>query len=666
MTKYEIQVQKLYIAYYGRPADSTGLIYWAGRLAESGGSLKGIIELFSNSAESTALYGTASTTDARITTIYQNVLGRVPDTPGLTYYKQQIDSQASTLGNLALDILNGATTGSDAYFVETRLDIANRFTTAVTENTTDYGGTAAAAVARTLIHNVTTDPATITDALNKLDAYVHTVDVASNYPTAFSSYISNGLLTDASIVSTTLPDTGPVGAGAPTFASATVSGSTLVMTYTSATSLDATHPPVKGAFVVKAGGVADVVTAVAVDATAKTVTLTLTTAVTSGSEVTVAYTDPTAANDVNAIQDAAGNDAATLAATVVTNNTPLKGVTYSDKTLVESIANDGSISTVSTLTLTGDTFKGTNGAVLTGAKVSNVPAGLTAVVTKISDTTATLTLTGKATAHANANDIANLTVTLGDTAFTTSKAATIAGATTSDLAIDFADPASIAYSATTFTESVANNGAISTISTITLTGDTFAGTNGAALAGAVVTKTPAGLTAVVTKISDTTATLTLTGNAASHANANDIANLTVTFGNTAFTSGNATAITGATKSDLKIDFSDPSVLTYGGTAFTEAIANDGSITAGITLTLAGDMFAGTVGSTLAGVVPGIFQPASLPSSPKPATPPPCSRSQAMPPATLPQTTSATSPLRSAMPHSPAAIRQPSPTRSKPA
>ncbi|MBS1187377.1 MAG: hypothetical protein H6R04_1395 [Burkholderiaceae bacterium] len=606
MTPYEIQVEKLYIAYYGRPADPVGLIYWAGKLAETGGSLKGIIDMFANSAESSALYGSSSTTEARITAIYKNVLGRAPDTAGLAFYKQLIDSKTSTLGNLALDILNGATSGNDALFVETRLDIANRFTTAVHEGNLDYSGTAAAAVARTLINSVTSDPATITNALNKLSAYVHTTDVASGVPDTFSAYIKDGLLTDTSIVSTTLPDTGPTGGTTlqPVFKSATVDGATLVMTYDTTGKLDATKLPAATTFSVKVGDTANAVKTVVVDATAKTVTLTLTTAVTSASTVTVAYTDPTTANDINAIQDSTGLDAATLAATAVTNITPIKGITYSDKVLLESTANDGSISTVATITLTGDTFKGTTGAALTSAKVTNLPKGLTAVITKTSDTTATLALTGKAAAHANANDIANLTVTFADAAFTGGKAAAITGATTSDLALDFADPASIAYSSTTFSESVNNDGSISTVTTLTLSGDTFTGSDGAALAGATIANVPAGLTAVVTKTSDTTATITLSGKATAHANSNDVSNLTLTLGNAAFTSGNAASVTGATKSDLKIDFSDPSTLTYSGTTFTEALANNGSIANGILLTLVGDKFTGAVGDALTDIITG--------------------------------------------------------------
>nr|WP_246371114.1 DUF4347 domain-containing protein [Phenylobacterium haematophilum] len=113
-----------------------------------------------------------------------------------------------------------------------------------------------------------------------------------------------------------------VDAVAPVFVSASVNGATLVMTYSDAGLLDAAHAPAAGAFSVMAGGVQVSVTAVAVNGAAHTVTLTLASPVTAGTAVTVAYTDPTGGDDVNAIQDLGGADAASLAVTSVTNNTP--------------------------------------------------------------------------------------------------------------------------------------------------------------------------------------------------------------------------------------------------------------------------------------------------------------------------------------------------------
>ncbi|MCW8177835.1 SwmB domain-containing protein, partial [Verminephrobacter aporrectodeae] len=103
-----------------------------------------------------------------------------------------------------------------------------------------------------------------------------------------------------------------------------VTGDQLVLSFSDTGNLDAdaAHKPANGAFTVLINGVANAVTSVTVEPQAKTVTLMLSTAVTSDQTVTVAYADPTTGNDANAIQDAAGNDATSFAATAVTNNTP--------------------------------------------------------------------------------------------------------------------------------------------------------------------------------------------------------------------------------------------------------------------------------------------------------------------------------------------------------
>ncbi len=177
-------------------------------------------------------------------------------------------------------------------------------------------------------------------------------------------------------VTLTYADTTP-----PVFASATVNGSSLVMTYTEANTLDAANAPAVTAFTVSGtSSGAHTVSAVAVNAAAKTVTLTLATAVANGETVTVAYTDPTAGNDVKAIQDAAGNDAVTLAATAVTNNTPvptnhaptgavtITGTATQGQTLTESHTTladaDGIVGTVSIQWYAG-------GTAISGATAAN-------------------------------------------------------------------------------------------------------------------------------------------------------------------------------------------------------------------------------------------------------------------------------------------------------
>ena len=111
------------------------------------------------------------------------------------------------------------------------------------------------------------------------------------------------------------------------------------------------------------------------------------------------------------------------------------GITWSSYELAESNTNDGSVTATLTIRISGDTFKGVTGVTL--GTVSNVPAGLTASLTKINDTEARLAFTGKATAHAATNSITNLTVTF--TGSDMNSGATPPGAITSNIRVTFID-----------------------------------------------------------------------------------------------------------------------------------------------------------------------------------------------------------------------------------
>jgi uncharacterized repeat protein (TIGR02059 family) len=107
----------------------------------------------------------------------------------------------------------------------------------------------------------------------------------------------------------------------PVLSTATVNGNSMVLSFADAAALDAAHPPALEDFTVTVPGEDVTVTRVTVDASAKTVTLTLSSAVTNGQAVTVAYADKTP-DDANGIQDAVGNHAVSIAVTPVVNNTP--------------------------------------------------------------------------------------------------------------------------------------------------------------------------------------------------------------------------------------------------------------------------------------------------------------------------------------------------------
>lgn len=186
-------VQKLYIAYYGRPADPLGQNYWATQLDTAGygtsssnaTAVNNVINSFGNSAEATAIYGSQGQA-AQINNVYQNILNRAADTAGLNYYSNQIATGALTLAGLANAVLAGATTGTDAQAVANKLTEANSFTTAVaasTANTVGYSGTSAAASAKTWLAGVTSDSATVTTAENSKTTTISNINTASTSTT---------------------------------------------------------------------------------------------------------------------------------------------------------------------------------------------------------------------------------------------------------------------------------------------------------------------------------------------------------------------------------------------------------------------------------------------------------------------------------------------------
>lgn len=177
--------------------------------------------------------------------------------------------------------------------------------------------------------------------------------------------------------------------------------------------------------------------------------------------------------------------------------------------------------------------------------------------------TATLSLTGTATNHDDADDVSDLTFVFDDTAFTGGDASVVTnsgsgGAYSTSLGVDFDDSPSLAWDVTTFEEASANDGTITTTATITLTNDTFTVSGGAmtAVTHYTVSNVPSGLTMAVTGISTTEATVTLSGTASAHENANDISNMGLVFTDAAFTSVAVADIPTSSTTSLSIDFDD--------------------------------------------------------------------------------------------------------------
>jgi hypothetical protein len=93
------QIGRLYNAYLGRRADSTGMDYWRNVRAD-GISLEAIANSFAQSREFRLTYGELS--DARfVERLYLNVLGRLPDRNGYDYWVGML-AKGSSRGSVVL------------------------------------------------------------------------------------------------------------------------------------------------------------------------------------------------------------------------------------------------------------------------------------------------------------------------------------------------------------------------------------------------------------------------------------------------------------------------------------------------------------------------------------------------------------------------------------
>ena len=104
---------------------------------------------------------------------------------------------------------------------------------------------------------------------------------------------------------------------APTFSAAAVNsaGTQVIVGFSEVLSATA---PSAGSFSLEVNGSSRTPTALTI--ADSTVVLTTSPAITAGQTVTISYTDPTAGNDANAIQDSSGNDASSISTTSVSNH----------------------------------------------------------------------------------------------------------------------------------------------------------------------------------------------------------------------------------------------------------------------------------------------------------------------------------------------------------
>lgn len=214
---YYTVLQQLYIAYFGRPADSAGLAYFATQLAQAGAptdiqaysaaydsnaTVRSMTDAFGNSTESKELY--TGDTSSFVTAIYNNVLNRSPDAEGLKFWVNVINSGALTKGNASLSVMASALadTTADGTLVRNKILAGSAFTAALTtqEKIDAYKGQSAAAAARSMLSGVSagadasTLQVTVNDTISRLVALSSSGAVVFHGTVALGSPIKDAVV----------------------------------------------------------------------------------------------------------------------------------------------------------------------------------------------------------------------------------------------------------------------------------------------------------------------------------------------------------------------------------------------------------------------------------------------------------------------------------------
>jgi hypothetical protein len=128
------QLQELYVAYFGRAADPTGLDYWT----EKGISQAAFAANMYAQAEFKDNYGSKSV-EAQVNQIYKNLFDRESDVAGLTYWTQQINLGNLKVAEIATHLIwaaqNNSGSSDDKKALSNRTNAAVAYTAKVKSST---------------------------------------------------------------------------------------------------------------------------------------------------------------------------------------------------------------------------------------------------------------------------------------------------------------------------------------------------------------------------------------------------------------------------------------------------------------------------------------------------------------------------------------------------
>ncbi|QBQ36665.1 DUF4214 domain-containing protein [Pseudoduganella plicata] len=156
-TTYYNDLQKLYVAYFNRPADPGGLVFWEGVVEKANGNTAAVSAEFAKSPEYKDAFA-GQTNEQIVDTIYKNIFGHTADATGRAFYANALTEKRITVDLVVKDIAGGAQ-GTDLTAYNNKVKAAEAFTTALDTDAekAGYAGAEALKLAKEFIAGVTTD-----------------------------------------------------------------------------------------------------------------------------------------------------------------------------------------------------------------------------------------------------------------------------------------------------------------------------------------------------------------------------------------------------------------------------------------------------------------------------------------------------------------------------
>jgi len=165
---HEAAVQRLYLAYFGRPADTGGLAFYTGvsqrmgLFADTGAlywrygaepEVRLLLDSLAQSPEAAALYGADHAATVKL--MYRNLFNRDPDAGGLAFWSGMLADGVLTRSEVPVALLSGAAIEDLAIF-DRKAAVAAAFTVALDspERLAHYSGEAAVAALRAVLGKV--------------------------------------------------------------------------------------------------------------------------------------------------------------------------------------------------------------------------------------------------------------------------------------------------------------------------------------------------------------------------------------------------------------------------------------------------------------------------------------------------------------------------------